>query len=73
MVRVARVGRLAKLVKLTRLLRFLKLIKDKNKLMRYLQNLLQVGLGFERLFFFFLISMIIMHIVTCLWIIVAAL
>ena len=72
MVRVVRVGRLYKLVKLTRLLRILKLVKDKNKLMKYLNDLLKVGLGFERLFFFVLISIIIMHIVTCLWIIVAA-
>ena len=72
MVRVVRVGRLYKLVKLTRLLRILKLVKDKNKLMKYLNDLLRVGLGFERLFFFILISIIIMHIVTCLWIIVAA-
>ena len=72
MVRVVRVGRLYKLVKLTRLLRILKLVKDKNKLMKYLNDLLRVGLGFERLFFFILLSIIIMHIVTCLWIIVAA-
>jgi hypothetical protein len=72
MVRIVRVGRLYKLVKLTRLLRILKLVKDKNKLMKYLNDLLKVGLGFERLFFFILISIIIMHIVTCLWIIVAA-
>ena len=70
--RVVRVGRLYKLIKLTRLLRILKLIKDKSKLMKYLNNLLKVGLGFERLIFFFLISTIVVHIVTCLWIIVAA-
>lgn len=71
--RVARVGRLYKLVKLTRLLRILKIVKDKNRLMKYLNDLLKVGLGFERLFFFFAVSIIVMHIVTCLWILVAAL
>jgi len=72
MIRVARVGRLYKLVKLTRLLRILKLIKEKAKLLKYLNNLLKVGLAFERLFFFFLISIIVVHIVTCLFVIVAA-
>ena len=73
MMRVARVGRLYKLVKLTRLLRILKLVKDKNRLMKYLNDLLKVGLEFERLFFFLAVSLIVMHIATCLWVIVAAL
>jgi len=72
MIRVARVGRLYKLIKLTRLLRILKLIKDKAKLMKYLNKMLKVSLGFERLFFFFLVSTIVMHITTCLFVIIAA-
>jgi len=33
---------------------------------------LKVGLGYERLFFFLLISFILVHIVACLWVIVAS-
>ena len=66
-------GRLYKLVKLTRLLRILKIMKEKSKLLRYLNDFLKLSLGFERLFFFILLFLILMHIGTCLWIIVATL
>jgi hypothetical protein len=73
MIKVARVGRLYKLVKLTRLLRILKIMKDKSRLMKYLNDLLKIGLGFERLFFFLMIFLMLIHIVTCLWIVIATL
>ena len=73
MVKVARVGRLYKLVKLTRLLRILKIMKDKSRLLKYLNDLLKIGLGFERLFFFLMIFLMLIHIVTCLWIVIATL
>lgn len=73
LVRVARVGRLYKLVKLTRLLRILKIIKEKSKLLRYINEILKIGLGFERLFFFILLFLILCHICACLWIIIAVL
>lgn len=72
MVRILKVGRLYKLVKLTRLLRVLKLMKDQSKILNYMNEYLKVGLGYERLFFFLLISFILAHIVACLWVIVAS-
>jgi len=63
-----RVSRLYKLVKLTRLLRLLKLMKEKSKILKYLNDLIKLGLGFERLFFFIIIFMMMMHILTCLWV-----
>jgi len=68
MARFARLGRLYKLVKLTRLIRVLKIIKDKTKFMRIFTDLLKVGRGMERLFFFGILSLILCHIVSCLWI-----
>lgn len=72
MVRIARFGRLYKLVKLTRLLRVLKIFKEQNKLIKKLTEFLKIGLGFERLFFFILIFMLALHILTCLNLIVAS-
>jgi hypothetical protein len=69
LVRLAKIGRLYKLVKLTRLLRVLKIMKDKTKLMKAFSDLLKIGLGFERLFFFLVLSLVLMHISACLWII----
>lgn len=31
---------------------------------------LKIGLGFERLFFFILIVILVLHLVSCLWLIV---
>jgi hypothetical protein len=69
LVRLAKIGRLYKLVKLTRLLRVLKIMKDKSKLMKVFSDLLKLGLGFERLVFFLVMSLVLMHITACLWII----
>lgn len=66
--RIAKLGRIYKLVKLTRLIRVIKIIKDKSKFLRYAQDILQLGQGFERLFFFVITTFLIIHILTCLWI-----
>ena len=72
-IRMARFGRLYKLVKLTRLVRILKILKEKSKLMKYLNEFLKISLGFERMFFFVLVFLILTHICSCLWIIIASL
>lgn len=68
MMRIARLGRIYKLVKLTRLFRLVKILKNKSKFLRYAQDILQLGVGFERLFFFILMVFMIIHILTCLWV-----
>ena len=67
--RIARLGKISKLIKMTRLLRVLKIVKERSKLLKYLNEILQIGLGFERLLFFILIFMIGAHFVTCIWVI----
>ena len=69
LVRFARIGRLYKLVRLTRLLKVLRFMKDRNKFMNLISDVLKVGFGFERLFFFLLLSILLCHIVACLWLI----
>lgn len=68
-VRIARIGRMYKLIKMTRLLRILKIVKERSKLLKYLNDILKIGLGFERLFFFMILFLIVMHFLTCFWII----
>lgn len=70
--RIAKIGRLYKLVKLTKLLRVLKIIKEKNKLLKYVRELVSLGQGFERLMFINLLFLMITHIVACLWIFFAS-
>jgi len=69
--RIVRLGRIAKLIKMTRLLRILKIVKERSKLLKYLNDILKIGLGFERLFFFIIIFIILAHILTCVWVISA--
>jgi len=59
-------------VKLTRLLRVLKILKEKSKLLKYIGRYLKLGLGFERLSFFLLVFFMMTHIMTCLWVMIAA-
>jgi hypothetical protein len=67
-VRLARIGRLYKLIKLTKLMRVFKIVKERSKFLKYVQDMLQLGYGFERLIFFVLVFLIICHIVSCLWV-----
>ena len=64
-IRLTRIGRMYKLVKMIRLLRILKIVRDRAKLLKYLTDFLKIGLGFERLFFFFIIFSIMVHTFTC--------
>lgn len=69
--RVVRLGRIARLIKMTRLLRILKIVKERSKLLKYLTDILKIGLGFERLLFFLIIFLIMSHMVTCIQVIAA--
>jgi potassium voltage-gated channel Eag-related subfamily H member 8 len=69
--RIVRLGRISKLIKMTRLLRILKIVKERSKLLKYLNEILKIGLGFERLFFFIVVFIILAHIVSCIWVISA--
>ena len=71
--RFARIGRMYKIIKMTRLLRILKIVKQRTQLLKYLNDILKIGLGFERLFFFMILSLISCHILSCIWVIAAQL
>lgn len=58
-----------KLIKMTRMLRMLKIVKERSKLLTYLNEILRIGLGFERLVFFSLIFFAFTHILSCIWVI----
>lgn len=67
-VRITRISKMYKLVKLTRLVRILKIFKESNKMFKYMENYLNIGVGFQRLLGFVLSFFMIIHIVSCLWI-----
>jgi len=69
--RIARLPKLYKLIKMTRLVRMLKILKERSKVVKYLNEILKIGVGFERLLFLVLIFLFMCHIIACLWVIVA--
>ena len=69
--RIIKLPKLYKLIKMTRLVRMLKILKERSKLVKYLQDLLSIGVGCERLLFFILLFLVICHIVSCLWVVAA--
>ena len=71
MLRVARVGKLYKLVKLTKLIRVLKMVREKSKFAGYVGKYLKLSLGFERISFFIFTIIMMTHILTCLWVMIA--
>ena len=64
---MAKIGKMYKIIKMTRLVRMLKIVKDRNKFVKYLNEVLKIGIGFERLLFLMLIFLVLCHIAACLW------
>ena len=52
---------------MTKFLRILKIIKERNKLLKYLVELIKVGPGFERLFASLLSIFMFCHVAACFW------
>ena len=57
--RVARIGKLYKIVKMTRMVRMLKIVKERNNLVKYLNEVLKIGIGCERLFFVMVLFLVL--------------
>ena len=49
----------------------LKIINDKSAILKYVNDFLKVGLGFERLVFFIMMFFILSHFSACLWYLLA--
>ncbi len=69
--RITRLPKLYRLIRLIKLMRLLKVIKERNSISRYLQEVLKLSIAIERLTFFAFMYMILVHITSCLWVIIA--
>jgi hypothetical protein len=65
--RFSRIGRLYKIIKMTRMIRILKIVQVRNRFVKNLTEMLQIGVGFERLIFLSLILLVLQHVIACLW------
>jgi len=69
--KVTKVPRIFKLIKMMRLLRLIKILRDRTKLLKYINEIFKIGMNFERLVFFTIIFFIMVHTYACLWIVLA--
>ena len=45
----------------------MKVVKERNTLIKYVNDLFKLSAGFERLIFFVIISVVLCHISACFW------
>ena len=60
-----------KLIKLTKLLRILKVLRNRSNIMKKVEESLKIGVGMQRLIFFFIMFIVFTHILSCMWILSA--
>ena len=70
LVRLSRLPRLYRLIRMFRLMRMLKVIKHRANVMRYMTSFFRISLGMERLFWFSVTLVFLLHLVACTWIFV---
>ena len=62
-----------KLIKLTKLIRVVKFAKQKDKIMKYIEGIMNISKGFQNLLFFMILAFTVIHIIACLWVFFASL
>lgn len=65
--RILKIPRLYKLLKMTRLVRILKIIKERNKILRYFNEMFKLNSGLERVLIAIIMILLFCHVVACLW------
>lgn len=68
LIRILRLPRIYKLIKLGKLFRILKVVKNRNRLVRYVNSLLRITLSMERLVWMVLWLLLLLHLFACAWI-----
>jgi hypothetical protein len=53
---------------MSRMLRIFKVIKERSKLEKYFREIIKISVTSERMFFFMLIFLTLVHICSCLWV-----
>lgn len=70
--RIARLPKLYRLIRMFKLLRLLKVIKERNTISKYLNEVLKLSVALERLAFFCFLFVLLVHITSCFWVIIAS-
>jgi len=72
-IRLAKLPRVYKLIKLAKLLRIAKVVKNRSRFVHYANSVLRVSLSVERLFWFLVWLILLLHLFACCWVFFARL
>lgn len=65
--RFTRIGKFYKILRMIKMVRLLKVARVRNNIMKNLSEALKIGVGFERLLLLFIIFIVLVHVLGCLW------
>lgn len=68
LIRVGRLPRLYKLIKMAKLIRMFKIIKSRSQILKYIGKIYKVDAAVERLVWFLMTFLLMIHILACIWI-----
>ena len=65
--RFTRIGKFYKILRMIKMVRLLKVARVRNNIVKNLSEALKIGVGFERLLLLFIIFLVLVHVLGCLW------
>jgi hypothetical protein len=65
--RFTRIGKFYKILRMIKMVRLLKVARVRNNIVKNLSEALKIGVGFERLLLLFIIFIVLVHVLGCLW------
>lgn len=65
--RFTRIGKIYRLLKMTKIVRLVKIIKVENKIIQFLEQMLKIGAGTERLIYLLVTYFVLLHVTCCVW------
>lgn len=67
-IRIGRLPRLYRLIKMAKLIRVVKVFKTRSEVLKYISEICKVDSGVEKLIWFLMTFLLMIHILACLWI-----
>lgn len=70
LLRLSRLPRIYRLIRMFRLMRMMKVVKNRSSIMRFMTQFFRISLSMERLFWFVVTLIFILHLIACAWVFV---
>ena len=70
LLRLSRLPRIYRLIRMFRLMRMMKVVKNRASIMRFMTQVFRISLSMERLFWFSITLLFVLHLIACAWVFV---